>query len=326
MSFVSAVRTTSGYPHRVAFGTMRSNRMGNTGLQVSDLSLGTFEWGRRVDEPTARELLDAYASAGGTALELPAYDAPAVSMVTGMRLPSRVQLLARVGVRATEGGGGAQLRTGRSDLLTDVRALLGALDRDHLDVLVLDAFDDQIPVEESASVLRTLVDAGDVGYVLLSHHSAWQLSLRAADAALPVAGAIAEYSLLRRDAEVSLRPALDYLGLGLIAGAGLGRGVLTGQYLRGVPAGSRGASDLAGYVGEFLDDDSTRVVQGVAKAAAALGVEAVDIALAWNRRSLCASTIVSPRTRRQLDQLLASDLDLADEINDVLDQISDPCD
>jgi aryl-alcohol dehydrogenase-like predicted oxidoreductase len=293
---------------------MRSNRMGTTGLQVSELSLGTFEWGRRVDEATARELLDAYASAGGTALELPSFDAPAVAMVSGMRLPSRVQLLARAGVRAS--GDGAQLRTGRSDLLTDIRSLLRTLE--------LDAFDDQIPVEESASVLRTLADAGDIGYVLLSHHSAWQLALRAAEASIPVAGAIAEYSLLRRDAEVSLRPALDYLGLGLIAGAGLGRGVLSGQYLRGIPAGSRGATEMSGYVGAFLDDDSTSIVQGVTKAAAALGVDPVDIALSWNRGSLCASTIVSPRTRAQLDQLLASDLDLADEIRDVLDQISDP--
>src|SRR5699024_12790898 len=86
---------------------MRSNRMGTAGLQVSDLSLGTFEWGRRVDEATARELLDAYASAGGTALELPSFDAPAVSLVAGLRLPSRVQLLARAGVRAE--GSGAQL-------------------------------------------------------------------------------------------------------------------------------------------------------------------------------------------------------------------------
>ena len=61
------------------------------------------------------------------------------------------------------------------------------------------------------------------------------------------------------------------------------------------------------------------------KAATALGVDPIDIALAWNRRSLCASTIVSPRTRAQLDQLLASDLELADEISEVLDQISDPC-
>ena len=189
---------------------------------------------------------------------------------------------------------------------------------------MLDAFDDRIPVEESASVLRTLADAGDLGYVLLSHHSAWQLSLRAADTGIPIAGAIAEYSLLRREAEVSLRPALDYLGLGLIAGAGLGRGVLSGQYLRGIPSGSRGATELSGYVGAFLDDDSTGIVQGVSKAAAALGVDPVDIALAWNRSSLCASTIVSPRTRQQLDQLLGSDLELADEIRDVLDQISDP--
>ena len=296
--------------------------MGTTGLQVSELSLGTFEWGRRVDEATARELLDAYASAGGTALELPSFDAPAVAMVSGMRLPSRVQLLARAGVRAS--GDGAQLRTGRSDLLTDIRSLLRTLGRDHLDVLVLDAFDDQIPVEESASVLRTLADAGDIGYVLLSHHSAWQLALRAAEASIPVAGAIAEYSLLRRDAEVSLRPALDYLGLGLIAGAGLGRGVLSGQYLRGIPAGSRGATEMSGYVGEFLDDDSTSIVQGVTKAAAALGVDPVDIALSWNRASLCASTVVSPRTRAHLDQLLDSGLDLANEIRDVLDQISDP--
>ncbi|WP_029089218.1 aldo/keto reductase [Brevibacterium album] len=302
---------------------MRQYQMGRTGLHVSELSLGTFEWGRRVDEATAQELLDAYAAAGGTLVELPSFDAPAVDLLGRLRLPSALALAARVGVGAPDGQP-RRYRTGRVDLLADVRALMSRLGRDRIEVLVLDAFDPGVPLEETASALAVLAQRGDVGYVMVSHHTAWQLALLTAFPGVPIAGAVAEYSLLLRDAEADLRPALDHMGLGLIAGAGLGRGVLTGQYLARLPRGSRAGGDLADYVGELLDDDSTGIVQGAVKAAAALGVSAVDIALAWNREAACASTLVSPRTREQLDQLLASELTLAPEIRDVLAQISDP--
>ncbi|GAA2091700.1 aldo/keto reductase [Brevibacterium salitolerans] len=302
---------------------MRQNQMGRTGLHVSELALGTFEWGRRVDAATAQELLDAYASAGGTLVELPAFDAPAVHLLGELRRPSRVALAARVGV-SSPGGTGRRYRTGRVDLLADVRTLLSGLGREHLEVLVLDAFDPSVPLEETASALTVLAQRGDVGYVVASHHTAWQLALLSGFSGVPLAGAVAEYSLLRRDAEADLQPALDHMGLGLIAGAGLGRGVLTGQYLKRMPRGSRAGGDFSAYVGELLDEDSTGIVQGAVKAATALGVSPVDIALAWNRQSAAASTLVSPRTRAHLDELLASHLTLAPEIRDVLEQISDP--
>lgn len=299
---------------------MRSARLGRSGLKVSEISLGAFEWGRRVDAQTAQELLDLYASAGGDVLEIPSFSSPALPLLGELRLPRAVRLVARVGAAVEHGR--PVTRLGRIDLLRDVRLVIAESRADALDVLVLDTFDPQTPLEETASALSTLLERGDVGAVMVSHHSAWQVAVVAA--AVPLVGAIDEYSLLDRGPEADLIPALRHLGLGLIAGAGLGRGVLTGQYLRGTPRGSRAGGDYGDYIGELLDEHSTSVVQGVVRAATGLGVEPIDIALAWARESGAASTLVAPRTREQLEQILASDLTLQTEIRDVLDQISDP--
>lgn len=299
---------------------MKQQRLGSTGLEVSDVGLGTFEWGHRVDAPVAQRLVDDFISAGGNLVELPSSGTHAAGVVSQLRLPEQIVLIARVGVSMSEPSH-IDVGLGRARILTQVDALLAATGRTHIDVLVLDVFDAEVDRAETASAIETLLTLGKIRYVGVSHHAGWQLA-EMRGAGVPISCAIAEYSLLNREAEHDLLPAADYAGVGLIAGAGLGRGVLSDKYRGGTPQDSRFAGELSDYVGAYLDERSARVLAGVRKAAAALGVTTTDIALAFNRHRGVAASLVSARTPEQLAQVIGSDVELEPEIAEVLDQIS----
>lgn len=300
---------------------MKHQRLGNTGLEVSDVGLGTFEWGHRVDVAVAQRLVNEYVGAGGNLIELPSSGVHAAHVLSQLSLPEQIVLTARVGVSMSESSH-IEVGLGRARILSQVDALLRATGRSHIDVLILDVFDADVARAETASAIDTLLTLGKIRYVGVSHHAGWQLA-EMRGAGVPIACAIAEYSLLNREAEQDLHPAANYAGVGLIAGAGLGRGVLSDRYRDGTPQDSRvAAGELTDYVGAYLDERSTRVLAGVRKAAAALGVTPADISLAFNRYQGIVSSLVSARTPEQLLQLVGSEVELEPEIAEVLDQIS----
>ncbi|RBP64683.1 aryl-alcohol dehydrogenase-like predicted oxidoreductase [Brevibacterium sanguinis] len=299
---------------------MKHQRLGTTGLDVSDLGLGTFEWGHRVDVGAAQRILDVFIDAGGNLVELPSSGVQAAAVLSRLSVPAEIVLCARVGVSMSETSH-IEVGLGRSRILDQVDRLLSATGREHIDVLVLDVFDEVVDKEETASALSTLLTLGKIRYIGLSHHTGWQLS-EMRHMSVPVAAVLAEYSLLNREAEHDLIPAADYAGIGFIAGAGLGRGVLSDKYVRSTPGDSRAAGELAEYVGAYLDDRCSRVMAGVRRAATALGVSSADIALAFNRHRGVTSSLVSARTEEQMAALARSDVALAPEIAEVLEQIS----
>lgn len=299
---------------------MKQQRLGTTGLAVSDVGLGTFEWGHRVDAAVAQRLVDSYVGAGGNLIELPSSGVNAAHVLSQLSLPGEIMLIARVGVSVRESSH-IDVGLGRARILDQVDALLRATGREHIDILVLDVFDPDVARTETASAIDTLLTLGKIRYVGVSHHAGWELA-EMRGAGVPIACALTEYSLLNRDAESDLAPAANYAGVGLIAGAALGRGVLSDKYRRGTPQDSRLAGELSEYVNAYLDDHSGRVLAGVRKAAAALGVTTTDIALAFNRHRGISSSLVSARTPEQLTQIMSSDVELAPEIAEVLEQIS----
>ena len=296
---------------------MQVNRVGNSGFMISDLVLGTFEWGHRVSAATAQELLAAYAQGGGSLVEVPSGNGPALDILAGLRIPAGLSVLTRVGLTDD-----FSISNGRSTLLQQVAQMRSALRVDHLDLVVLDAFDEHTPLEETASAVDTLLTRGDIAYVGAAHHSGWQLAVTRA-AGIELVASVSELSLLAREAEETVLPAADYLGVGVIAGAALGRGVLAGKYLGGIPGDSRAAHSTSAYVGPYLQEEYARIVAGAAKAASSLGVKPVDVALAWNRALGVAGNIVAPRTVEQLRQLVSSNLVLEPEIIEVLGEVSE---
>ena len=271
---------------------------------MSRLGLGTMGWGDQTDPPGAAAQLTAFVDAGGTLVETAdAYGGGAAQQVLGGLLRGTVNrrdvvLAARCVEEFGAHGGGA----GRAALLGGLDSALVRLGTDHLDLWLLPGWDPDVPLDETLDAARHAADSGRT----------------------PVA-VQAEYSLLARAAEADLLPAAAHHGLGLLAWAPLGRGVLTGKYAGGTPADSRGASPAhAPYVDARRGERSARIVQAVMTAADGLGTSPLAVALAWVRDAPgVAAAVVGARDAAQLAASLgAESVSLPPEIRAALDDVS----
>jgi aryl-alcohol dehydrogenase-like predicted oxidoreductase len=288
-------------------------------------------WGADTDAEAATEVLAAFADAGGTLVETAdAYGDGAAQQVLGRLLADVGRERLVLAARCALPGGALGNGPARGALLTALDATLTRLGTDHVDLWQLPAFDATVPLEETLSAVQVAVYAGKARYCGLVAPQGWQVATVAerARALGPVtvpAAAQAEYSLLHRAAEHELIPAAAHHGIGLLAWAPLGRGVLTGKYIDGTPADSRGASPtMAPYVEVRRNGRSARIVAAVLTAADGLGTSPLAVALAWVRdRPGVASTLVGARDAAQLAASLAAEpVTLPAEIRAALDDVS----
>ncbi len=107
-------------------------------------------------------------------------------------------------------------------------ASLRRLGVDHIDLYYQHRVDADVPIEETAGAMATLVEQGKVRYLGLSEASAQ--TIRRAHGIYPIAALQSEYSLWTRDVEEEVLPTLRELGIGLVAYSPLGRGFLTGRF------------------------------------------------------------------------------------------------
>jgi aryl-alcohol dehydrogenase-like predicted oxidoreductase len=313
---------------------VRRGRVGSSGLEVSQIGLGTMTWGSGTDVEGATEQLTAFVDAGGTLVETAdGYSDGAAQEVLGEVLAAAVprEDIVLAG-RGTLPGGPLGDGAARGALLAGLDATLARIGTDHLDLWQLPGFDPSVPLEETLSAVQVAVLAGKARYAGLVAPAGWQLATlaergRALGSLTVPVSAQAEYSLVCRDPERDLLPAATYHGMGLLAWAPLGRGVLTGKYASGTPADSRAASaELASYVEARRNERSARIVQAVLTAADGLGTSPLSVALAWVRdRPGVGAAIVGARDAAQLTASMAADaVDLPAEIRAALDDVSGP--
>lgn len=297
---------------------MQRRVLGSTGLKVSRLGLGTMTWGRDTDEHEARDQLIAFAEAGGTLVDTAAgytdgdSERLVGSLIGDVVARDEVVLATKAGVSRRSGD--RVVDTSRGSLLTTLDASLRRLGVDHVDLWQVHVWSDEAPLEETLTALDLAVTSGRASYVGISNYAGWQTAQaatwqRAVPGRATLASTQVEYSLLNRHVEREVLPAAGALGLGVLPWSPLGRGVLTGKYRGGTPSDSRGASSVfAGFVGAYLDDDSARVVEAVARAADGLGWTPLEVALVWvrDRRGVTAP-IVGARTAQQLRGSLGTD-------------------
>ncbi len=305
---------------------MDSRRVGRSGLEVSRLGLGTMTWGRDTDADDAATQLETFVAAGGTLVDTSnVYGDGDAESIIGTLVPDVIPRADVILSTTTVGVGGS-----RGKLLSALDGSLRRLDTDHVDLWQIHAFDASVPFEETCAALQRAVDSGRASYIGLSGYAGWQLATMATwlrVAGCPVVSTEAEYSLVDRSAEESLLPAAALHGIGLLAWAPLGRGVLTGKYRHGTPADSRGASPhFTRYVGRHLGPDAARIVEAVVTAAEGLGTSPLAVACAWVRdRRGVASAIVGARDNAQLlGSLAAMEISLPGEIRAALEDVSSP--
>jgi aryl-alcohol dehydrogenase-like predicted oxidoreductase len=314
---------------------MELRQLGNTGLYVSRLALGTMSWGRDTDEDDASSQLKTYLEAGGTLIDTAdVYVDGESEKIVGRMLQGvvrREDII--VATKAVSRRGQQRDRdASRRHLLSALDASLARLGTDYIDLWQMHAYDAATPLEETLGAIDTAVSSGRVRYAGISNYNGWQTARAATwqqawPGRAPIVSTQMEYSLLQRGVEREVVPAALELNIGILPWSPLGRGVLTGKYRQGTPADSRGASpDYQRFVAPYLDDRAGRIVGAVLTAADGLGVSPLAVALAWVRdRPGVVAPIVGARTVGQLKGSLDGDaVVLPAEIREALDDVSSP--
>jgi len=316
--------------------------LGNTGLKVSHLCLGTMQFGWTADEDTSFAVLDAAFDAGVTFLDTadvysrwvdgnPGGVAETILGKWMQHTPGRRdQVVLATKVRGRMGDGPNDEGLSRAHIMRAVEDSLRRMQTDVIDLYQLHASDPSTPIEETLGALDDLVRHGKVRYIGCSNFKAWQLmqALWTSDKK-NLASFIClqpHYNLLHRaEYEAELQAVCLEYGLGVIPYSPLAGGFLTGKYRRDEvpPVGSRGAgsSRMAKYM---ADDRSWEVLEAVAALAEAHSGTSSQVALAWTMRQPgITSPIIGPRSLDQLnDNLAASELALSDDELDTLNQRS----
>lgn len=320
---------------------MENRYLGRTGLQVSELCLGTMSFGAATDEETAHRMLDRFTEAGGSFVDTAdVYSAGVSEEIVGrwLRGRSRDDLVIATKAYGTMGPAPNDAGAGRKHLLKAVEASLRRLGTDHIDLYQVHVFDDATPPEETLSTLDGLVRAGKVRFVGASNYAAWQLQ-KSVDLSRqhgwePFACLQPLYNLLDREAEWDLLPVCRNEGLGVIPWSPLRGGWLSGRYRRdqtAPPPGSRVdvAPDQGGWPEAwqtYANERTWTVLDAVHDVAAKTGRSAAQVALRWlMQQPGVTAPILGARTLEQLEDGLAAaeGEPLADEHMATLTEASD---
>jgi aryl-alcohol dehydrogenase-like predicted oxidoreductase len=313
---------------------MEIRRAGKSGLELSRLGLGTMTWGRDTDTHEAADQCRAYIEAGGNFLDTASTygDGDSERVIGGLIgtlfQRSDVAIATKAGI--TFPGGNRTINNSRQALISELDKSLTRLETDYVDIWQIHSWDPFTPLEDTLSALDYAYSSGKARYVGLSNFSGWQsaraITIQESNSAkAPIISHQVEYSLLNRSAELEVLPCAEETGIGILAWAPLGRGVLTGKYRNGIPSDSRAAAPhFVKHVEPYLRDESNRIVEAVTVAAQGLGFSPLEVALAWVRDTPgITSAIVGARTGAQMRGILKSEeVTLPQIVRDALNDVS----
>jgi len=316
---------------------MKHRKLGNTGLIVSEVGLGTMQFGGKMNvgnlgqEDTTRMVKQALDSGINFIDTADVYSLGESETLLGNALKGiREEIVLATKARLPMGGNFNRSGATRVNIMREVEASLRRLQTDHVDLYQVHGWDSNTPLEETLRTLNDLVRQGKVRYIGLSNLMSWQ----AATAVMlqdrlgleKYVTAQMYYSLVGRGLEHEFQSFAEYHNIGILVWSPLAGGFLTGKYTRANPApgGSRFAD--AGQFVPFDKEMGYRVVDALNQVAARHGASPARVAIAWllGRRAV-SSVIIAARKAEQLDDnIRAVDLQLSDDDVRLLDAASDP--
>lgn len=294
---------------------MKYKSLGRTGARVSQIALGTANfgtrWGHGADAAESGAIFNAYVDAGGNFIDTAdVYQFGESEEIVGDLLRGRREdflLATKFTSGATPSPNRLVTGNSRKAMVASVEASLKRLKTDRIDLYWVHQPDPMVPSEEIVRGLDDLARAGKILYAGLSNFPAWRLTRAATIAelthAVPIAAAQFEYSLVHRDPETDLVPVSQALNLAAITWSPLGGGVLTGKYRKGE---SGRAQAFGGKVFQAEDSDlRTATLDAVLGIADELHVSPDQVAIAWvvSRGTL---PILGPRSLAQLSSNLGA--------------------
>jgi aryl-alcohol dehydrogenase-like predicted oxidoreductase len=274
------------------------------GLRVSGQGLGCMgmsEWYGPADWDESVAAVGCALDAGVTFLDTAdIYGAGHNEVLVGRAIAGRrdqVQLATKFGIDRSAGDAARVLRGEAAYVRRSCEASLLRLGLEVIDLYYLHRPPQNVPIEETVTAMAELVAEGKVLHLGLSDVD--QALLRRAHAVHPITAVQTEYSLWNRSAETAILPALRELGVGLVPYAPLGRGFLAGS----VDAAALDDADIRNPRAAGGAWQSVPAINAtVAAVAAARGVSAAQVALAWihaQGERLGVPVVPIPGTRRR---------------------------
>ena len=318
---------------------MEYRYLGQTGLKVSELCLGTMQFGWTADETLSLQILDQAYNSGVNFIDtadiysrwVPGNPGGVAESIIGKWLKQahipRDQVVIATKVRGRTGAGPNDEGLSRTHIIHAVEGSLRRLGVDYIDLYQTHWFDENVPVEQTLRALDDLVQQGKVRYLGCSNYPAWRLTealwtsrlhnLARYDTLQP------HYSLVHRaEFERELAEVCQTYGLGVIPYSPLAGGFLTGKYRRDV----KPESARLGGVQRYFNERNWTLLEEMEKLGQEKGGWSVlQVALAWMLANpLVTSPIVGPRSLEQLeDNLGAAGKRLNEDEKALLDRASE---
>ncbi len=320
---------------------MRMNKLGRTGLFVSELCLGTMTFGGQGEvwskigdlQLADAERLVGLAREAGINFIDPAdvYSDGRSEEITGQALRnlnvSRENVVVATKAYGATGPGANSAGASRLHLVDAMKASLKRLQLDHVDLYQIHGFDPATPIEETMRALDTLVQHGHCRYIGVSNWAAWQivkgLGIAEREGLERFASLQAYYTLAGRDLEREIVPMLKSEHVGLLVWSPLAGGLLSGKVTRAQEsaAGTRRAKfNFPPVQRERLFD----CVDAMQEMARQRNVSVAQIALAWLlHQKVVSSVIIGAKRVEQLDDnIAATEVELTAAELDTLDAVS----
>ena len=320
---------------------MESVRLGNSGLKVSKLCLGTMTFGFQVDEPTSIDILDAANEYGINFLDV-ADSYPLggtletvgrTEEIIGRWLKGRrsefviaTKCSMPMGPRPFDQG------NSRKHIFDAIDASLARLKTDYIDLYQLHRFDPETPLQETMQALDDLVRIGKVRYIGASNFLAYQLCKAQGVAEVAHLSKFTtiqpRYNLLFREFERELFPLCEMDSIGVIPYNPLAGGMLSAKHDRSLapPEGTRFSLGSAKqlYQTRYWHESAFAAVLEIAKVAESLDIKVATLALAWVLQNpVVSAPIIGASSPGQLsDTVAALQVTLEPETMVALDEIT----
>jgi aryl-alcohol dehydrogenase-like predicted oxidoreductase len=301
-------------------------RLGRSGLKVSRICLGMMSYGSQeerawhLSETEAEPIVKAAVEGGVTFFDTAdVYSGGVTEEITG-RLLGRLfrqrddyALATKVYFPMSDAPNGGGLS--RKHIMSAIDASLRRLGTDYVDLYQIHRWDYETPIDETMDALHDVVKAGKARYLGASAMFAWQFATAQHVARTRFVSMQNHYNLMYREEEREMIPLCLDQGTAVIPYSPLARGMLTGNRARGgeqrtVRAGSDPLSDSL-----YNTEADFNIADRVAQVAAARGVPAAQVALAWllHKPAVTAPIVGATRLGHIDDALAAVRLELTDE-------------
>ncbi|WP_054023100.1 aldo/keto reductase family protein [Bacillus sp. FJAT-28004] len=306
---------------------MKYRRLGNSGLKVSEIGLGSWlTYGTATEAKTAQECIHKAYDLGINFFDTAnAYNNGEAEKVMGDALKgyTRSSYVLATKLFFPMGSGPNDRGLSRKHIVEQCDASLKRLGTDYIDLYQCHRFDSETPVEETLRALDDLTAQGKVLYTGVSEWTAEQitdaaaigkqLGLRKLVSNQPI------YNMFERYIERGVIRACEQEGMGQVVFSPLAQGILTGKYKPGqaVPSGSRAANEKTnGIINSYLREDVLQVAQKLEQLAATIGASLSQFALAWVlRQPNVSSAIIGSSRPAQIEENIKSiQFELTDEL------------